>query len=157
MTGCEHVRETLPEWVRGELDPGEGDAVAAHLAECGECRAEADLLGLLAAAPPPVPAGLAERIRADVAGHRRPAAAAGRPWWALAAAAVAAVALGIGVGSDTATDVSVPVYAADAATGDAWMSGDGEIAGVPALGDLSDDELEALLDDLATAGAGGAA
>ena len=158
MSGCERVRETLPEWARGQLGAGEDRAVEAHLTGCDECRAEAELIRLLAAAPPSVPEGLAARIRLGVARDRRPSSVSGRPWWALAAAAVAAVALGIGVVSDTGSgDVTVPVYATDAAAGDAWPSVDGEIAGAPALGDLSDDELRALLDDLAAAGTGGAA
>lgn len=158
MTGCERIRAVLPDWVRGELDAAEAEAVAVHVTDCAECRAEADLLRLLAAAPPAVPAGLADRIRTEVARDRPAAVAGGRPWWGLAAAAVAAVALGIGVTSGGGpSDVSVPVYASDAATGEAWLSGDGEIAGAPALGDLSDDELMALLDDLAAVGTGGAA
>ena len=49
---CEQMelRDRLPEWVgaRERLTPAEGDAIAAHLAVCPACAAEAALLGRVA-------------------------------------------------------------------------------------------------------------
>jgi len=42
MTRCEHIRELLPAHVDGALGAGEAGLVCAHLAECGECRREAE-------------------------------------------------------------------------------------------------------------------
>ncbi len=59
-----HVGELIQAYVAGELDPEEKAAVEKHLAECAECRAEADRSGklweMLAAADtrPPVTASV---------------------------------------------------------------------------------------------------
>jgi hypothetical protein len=77
VTGC-HVREELGAYVLGALDPGEHDAVSAHLRECAECREERDRLaalppliahadGLEIPAPPPA---IEERLLDRVAASR---------------------------------------------------------------------------------------
>jgi hypothetical protein len=73
VTGC-HVREELGGYVLGALEPGEHDAVAAHLRDCPECAAERDRLAALPpliayadgleipAAPPAVEERLLDRV-----------------------------------------------------------------------------------------------
>jgi predicted anti-sigma-YlaC factor YlaD len=152
---CELVRDAIPDFVTGRLTAADSASVQSHLDGCDECRAEAELVGLLFAARPTVPAGLIESLETQ-ARIRRPAAT--RPWWGLAAAAVAAVALGIGVSSrsDLAVE-AVPSYVAEMQGLSPWVSDDGLIAGAPALDDLSDEALMTLLEELGAGGSGGAA
>jgi anti-sigma factor RsiW len=76
MTACHHMRSELGGYVLDALEPGEVEAVRAHLAECPECAAEhARLSGLpamLALAEgleeiPAPPAGIEERVLDAVA------------------------------------------------------------------------------------------
>ncbi len=64
---CPQVQHHLDSWVRGELDGATGGAVAAHVAACAACRAEADLarhvVNGLRALKSPAPAALIDRIR----------------------------------------------------------------------------------------------
>ncbi|HKJ03407.1 MAG TPA: zf-HC2 domain-containing protein [Longimicrobiales bacterium] len=152
---CDQIRDSIPDFSAGRLARAEATAVQEHLDGCEDCRAEAELVALLFAARPPVPAGLAESIEGHVRFRR---ASGGRPWWGLAAAAVAAVALGIGVSSRSTSEVEdVPAYVADMQGLSPWVSDDGLIAGAPALDGLSDEALETLLDEMAAGGSGGAA
>ena len=152
---CELVRDAIPDFVAGRLPGADSASVQSHLDGCAECRAEAELVGLLFAARPTVPAGLVESLEVQ-ARSRRPAVT--RPWWGLAAAAVAAVALGIGVSSRSESPVEpVPAYVAEMQGLSPWVSDDGLIAGAPALDDLSDEDLMTLLDELGAGGSGGAA
>jgi hypothetical protein len=73
VTGC-HVRQELGAYVLGALEPGEHDAIAAHLRDCPECAAERDRLAALPpliahadgleipAAPPAVEERLLDRV-----------------------------------------------------------------------------------------------
>jgi len=109
-----HVREELGGYVLDALEPGERDAVAAHLARCAECSAEhARLAGLPAllgqaeglkipAAPTVVEERLLDRVASERGGRRarRPrrwAAARLTRGRALAAGALAGAVLGAGV------------------------------------------------------------
>ena len=154
--GCEEARTLLPLRLRAEVPAGQAEALASHLSACDACAVEAELAESLFRARPAAPEGLSARIQ-DAVARDRAGRVRTRPWWGLAAAAVAAVALGIGVGSDGAHVADVPIYAAEAGVGEAWMTGDGDVAGSPLLDELSDDALEALLEELADVGAGGAA
>ncbi len=91
---CREVRKRLAEHVAGELFPSEEEAIAAHLAQCATCRAEAAVLerceralgalGTVEEAP-----DLSEDLRRRIA-----APIPWRPRWGLAAAiAGAAVAV----------------------------------------------------------------
>jgi len=149
-TGCERAREAIPDLVAGRLDTQARSEVEAHLGTCADCREEADLVALLVASRPEVPAGLSRRIDEAV---RVRGGAVRRPWWGLAAAAVAVLALGIGVASRQGGLTSeLPAYVADTETEDLWLSDDGLIAGAPALDALSDDALVQLLDEMSTEG-----
>jgi len=152
---CEPVRDSIPDFAAGRLSPAEAAAVQAHLDGCADCRAEAELVGLLFAGRPAVPAGLAEDIERHVRVRRRGGT---RPWWGLAAAAVAAVALGIGVTNRSEPALEeVPAYVSEMQGLSPWVSDDGLIAGAPALDDLSDEALMTLLDELGAGSSGGAA
>ena len=59
---CQELVDRLPDWTSGRLDDAESALVAAHVAECDDCSAQASVLGALFAARPEAPAGLAERI-----------------------------------------------------------------------------------------------
>ncbi len=147
---CETVREQLPELSAGLLSPTRVTEVERHLASCAECRAELELLALLRRARPEPPTPMAEGIMRALS--ERPAPAS-RPWWGLAAAAVAAVALGIGVlPSRTDRTGDVPSYVAAHGDDGLWLGEDGTIAGAPALDALSEEELEALLEEISLGG-----
>ena len=152
---CEMVRERIPDFIAGRLSEEETAQVEAHLPSCGECAAEAELVGLLYQARSEPPEGLASRIQgaARLRGSRGGAGA--RPWWGLAAAAVAALALGIGVMTDRGSGLGleIPAYMATAEDVGLWASDDGLIAGAPALEDLSEDALLTLLEEMSTGGA----
>ncbi len=86
MIGC-HVREELGAYVLDALEPGEHEAVSAHLRECAACRLERDRLAALPpliahadgleipAAPPAIEERLLDRVAASRPHrrtHRRP-------------------------------------------------------------------------------------
>jgi predicted anti-sigma-YlaC factor YlaD len=151
------VRDRIPEFVRGSLHEADSALVRDHLEECAECRKEALLVEHLFAARPVEPEGLASRIEDAVRRERR---SLWRPWWGLAAASVAALALGIGVisrGGPPPEGDELPAYVASAEEVSLWPGDDGLIAGVPALEDLSDEALQALLDELEHSPSGGGA
>lgn len=152
---CDDARERIPELVAGGLSVSEAEGLQRHLAGCDGCRAERELLEVLAAGRPTAPAGTAHRIEAAV---RRRRGVVQRPWWGVAAAAVAAVGLGIGMLSDGETPgAEVPAYAAGAGETAVWLVDDGFVAGAPALGALSDEALLTLLDEMGSDPTGGAA
>lgn len=148
--GCERAREAIPDLVAGRLEAEARTQVEAHLGTCDDCREEAELITLLVASRPQVPAGLSRRIHEAVRARR---GATHSPWWGLAAAAVAVLALGIGVASHQSSSTgALPAYAADTETESLWLSDDGLIAGAPALDALSDDALVQLLDEMSSEG-----
>jgi anti-sigma factor RsiW len=98
---CQEVRELLEEYRRGELSADVAGLVAAHLADCAQCRALAEegaaMAALVATLPrPPAPASLTRAVRRMAGAGRGGAVRAwvGRPWVAAAvAAAVVAIVL----------------------------------------------------------------
>lgn len=151
-TGCERAREAIPDLVAERLEAEARIEAEAHLGTCADCREEAELVALLVASRPEVPAGLSRRIDEAV---RVRGGAVRRPWWGLAAAAVAVLALGIGVASRQGGPTSeLPAYVADTGSEseNLWLSDDGLIAGAPALDALSDDALVQLLDEMSSEG-----
>lgn len=149
--GCEVARELIPLLAAQGLEASDRAGVEAHLADCGACRDEAELTALLFATRASPPEGLAESITSSIRFQR---SGVRRPWWGLSAAAVAVLALGIGVvGSEEPAPPTIPAYAADAGQGGVWLSDDGFIAGAPSLDGLTDEDLEQLLEELASGGA----
>jgi anti-sigma factor RsiW len=74
MTPCAEYLPLLSDHAAGELDPADDARLAAHLAGCGGCRAEAEALAAvlsMASLPPPTElersalTGLAESIRLE--------------------------------------------------------------------------------------------
>jgi anti-sigma factor RsiW len=151
---CDTVQDQLPAYVRNELLPPEAAAVASHVGVCGNCAAEASVVGLVYAAQTPVPTGLEARVLLAV---RRPASR--RLWPSLRLAAAAAVASMI-VGGSLLMQRVVLLDSSDAApavvTRDAndastfsWAAAENPLLhGSSALQQLSVEELELLLAEL---------
>lgn len=73
---CSWIRDQLPEHAGAELAPGRREDVEGHLAHCGGCRAEAELLLELRNVRPVPGEALRGRVRKGVlAGEPSPAAA----------------------------------------------------------------------------------
>jgi predicted anti-sigma-YlaC factor YlaD len=103
---CQEVREHLSAWLDAELDEATAAALEAHVGECEACRQEwrqltalESALGDLAAPPP---AGLAEKVLAQIRPPRR------RQWWQSVALA-ACLVLGIALGGSMARTFYAPV------------------------------------------------
>lgn len=164
--GCERVKDLLPEWNAGLLDSASREEVEGHLAACVDCRKEADLLRAVLESRPRPPEGLQARIQARVSEEfsQAPAGSPGKvlplrsrtrkrwaPAWALSAAALAVVSLGIGVlwnGEVPEVTVEPLEVASQEPLPEAWLWDDGVVAGAPVLDDLTDAELEALLEEM---------
>jgi len=170
MSGADHerVRDLLPDYARDGLGPVQASRVAAHVAECDECAAELAVLGDLRAAAVVPSERLAARVRDALDAARATGAPAAvpeirlrtaRPWrrrlWAPAAVlATVAVALvvtrsvGPGRGTD-ALDSAATLMARDSVVsapyGD-WPGADGTVAGLAMLDDLSEQQLQTLLE-----------
>lgn len=171
MTGsaCEGIRDLLADVAAGVPPPEELDLIQDHLLSCADCRGELEIIrGLRAALAKgsEVPAGLEASIQARVREEigealtegvdsgmadigKRP----GRRWaptWALSSAAVVVLALGTGIiwnriSADGALDpLSV---ASQEPLPEAWLWDDGMVAGAPVFDGLSDEDLEALLEE----------
>jgi anti-sigma factor RsiW len=171
MTGsaCEGIKDLLADVVAGGLSQEEDGPVRDHLLTCGDCRAELEILQELRAGMAQefvVPPGLEGRIQASLrnelgevlaegvrsnviplgAGTRRRKV----PTWALSAAAVVVLALGTGiirnrVGPGGVTDPLA--VASQEPLPEAWLWDDGMVAGAPVFDGLSDEDLEALLEE----------
>ncbi|MGI9078056.1 MAG: zf-HC2 domain-containing protein [Gemmatimonadaceae bacterium] len=97
MTDCPRadIRDILPDWVHGTLDTASAALVSAHVAQCADCAAEADMLRVARAALARAPRVDTERIAAAVnAARSQPREI--RPRWP-AVAVILAVAAGIAV------------------------------------------------------------
>ncbi len=44
-TTCQELADRLPDWASGRLDDAESALVAAHVAVCADCSAQASVLG----------------------------------------------------------------------------------------------------------------
>jgi hypothetical protein len=167
----EDIKDRLPEYAIGNVSNGLAREIQDHLRACSDCREELEVIrGLLAARPARVPSGLAARIQAGVrselgppirdvpsVGQMDPGSVAPLrlrprrvPTWALSAAAVLVLALGATVflnrGTPDAT-LDPVVVAAQEPIPEEWLWDDGMIAGAPVFDDLSDEDLEVLLEE----------
>ena len=166
---CEEIRDVLPEWTLGVLDGEAGAVVKEHLAHCPDCAGEETVLRTILAAKPDAPAGLDARIRARVREELGAGQSTGMPvsepevvplfkrgrWaptWALSAAAVVILSLGIGVvwnGEEVPEVGQDPIQVvAGEPLPEAWLWDDGMVAGAPVYDGLSDEQLEALIQEL---------
>ena len=143
-----HVGELIQAFVAGELDPEEKAVVEKHLAECAECRAEADRSGnlweMLAAADtrPPLTASVWPHVQARTLGK----SSGSRAWffgngpWMRAGLATAAVTAGLVVGvlapagSSEQAGIDGEVTEASWLLDSSWLSGSSWLAGDSAIG-----------------------
>jgi anti-sigma factor RsiW len=164
--GCDEVRDHLPGWVLGELPEREAEEIRTHLSSCPDCREEEAVVRGVLHSRPPVPPELAGRIRArlrqelgeapdltaaDPAVIPLPRKIRWVPAWALSAAALVILSLGIGVvwnGETPETTVDPMEVAVEEPLPEAWLWDDGIVAGAPTFDGLSDEELEALIQEL---------
>ena len=146
---CEYIRDIAPEFRKGTLEATLHSHVREHLAACEECAEEMVLLDMIAVARPVVPAGLEDRI-AKTASRRAPWYRSFRPQ--LAAAATVAIALFGGSvliepfiqrSSAPQTEIASP----DATFGFMTVN-DALMSGAASLDDLSEGQLEMLLEEL---------
>jgi anti-sigma factor RsiW len=164
---CERIQEVLPEWILGSLKPGLGSEVKRHLASCPDCTRDEETLRQVLASrptpPPDLPGRIQARVREEMASAgsamtkerdvipliRRPRWA---PTWALSAAAVVILSLGIGVlwNGEEAPEVGIDSVqaAAEEPLPEQWLWDDGMVAGAPVYDGLTDEQLEALIEEL---------
>lgn len=149
---CEAVTDLLPDRVRGDGGGiGEIDRrrLERHLARCAPCRAESELLGLIADARPAVPAGLHARVASAVAGWRAPKR---RVPAGMAAAAGIVLALVTGgllvIQVQSFEETAAAGTQASAATIQDVRPYDPLLSGGPQLARLSVDELATLLAEM---------
>ncbi len=115
---CEEVRGRLDDWVEGKLDGSEAESVAAHVAGCDACRAEARALEELLSGAAGLPreirpprdlwAGIDARLGEAPTQARAPRRA-GLPAWALVAAALALVIVTAAVTSFLTRSQDAPI------------------------------------------------
>jgi anti-sigma factor RsiW len=164
---CEKVQDLLPDWVAEILDDEGATEVREHLLQCPECAGEEKLVRTLFEGRPTAPDGLEARIQSRVREElaeslvqtgvvkaidsRRRWAWNTTPTRALSAAALVVLSLGVGVIWDGQTpEVTLePVeVAAEEPMPEAWLWDDGMVAGAPVYDGLTDEELEALIEEL---------
>ncbi len=178
MTDCPNgaVRDLLPDLLHGRLTPAVRQEVEAHVAGCDDCRRELALLGAMRSSLRRAPSVDVAAIAAAIPAYRAPAR---RTWagWRVAAAVVILAAGGTSVAllqrggelpasgdslaafAPVAPVVAAPVAAARPESATTVGSGAGprpagagrELAlASSAIGELSDGELSALLQDIGT-------
>jgi len=163
---CDNIRDLLPEWVVGALEEDQMTRVEKHLSECPECGVEEEVVRTLFEARPQAPAGLEARIqlrlREEMAVVRETSSKERRviplfggmrwaPSWALSAAALVVLSLGIGVmweGEVPEVTLDPMEVAAEEPLPEAWLWDDGMVAGAPVYDGLTDEQLEALIQEL---------
>jgi hypothetical protein len=152
--GCADAKDLLPGLVRRELAEGDREAVATHVASCASCSEEVELLRTIQATAVDPPASLASDIKSALAADKASAVGVqhgrfGRftnRW--LAAAATVVLALGTAaIWQRTQALPEVGPLGQDPFAV-VWPSDDADVAGVPMLADLSDENLAILLEEL---------
>lgn len=153
---CGDIQDRLPERATGRMAEAEVVAVDRHLAACEECREVFETVRLLGPTRPVVPAGLEDRILAALGTEAPEETRPPHRWWipgpgwGLAAAAVLALAIGLPVFAPSEPEEAVETAAlalADEGVGEVWLDDDLMVAGAPALSELSDEALQALLQE----------
>jgi hypothetical protein len=163
---CEGIQEVLPDWVAGILDPKHDPGILEHLSSCSECREEEKVVRSLFEGRPEAPEGLESRIQDRILRELGGPASAperdgqvvalplGRRWaptWALSAAALVILSLGIGViwdGENPEVQMDPLEVAVEEPLPEEWLWDDGIVAGAPVFDGLTDEELEALIQEL---------
>ena len=153
--GCADVKDLLPEWIRRELGEGDRAVVTAHVSSCASCSEEVELLERIRGSAFSTPASLASEIKSAVAAemesgfeYSQAARFARFARWRLPAAATVVLALGTAlVWQRTQALPEVGPLGQDPFAA-LWPSDDADVAGVPMLADLSDEDLALLLEEL---------
>ncbi len=151
---CAEVKDLLPESIRRELEESERAVVAAHVASCASCSEEVELLRRIQAAAVTAPTSHASEIKSAVAAEMGSDAGVEygqtgrRDRWRLAAAATVALALGTALIWQRAQALPEVGPLGQDPFAAVWPSDDDDVAGVPMLADLSDEQLALLLEEL---------
>jgi len=147
-TSCEWVRDRLPDRPAGRMEASERERLEAHLDGCGDCRDELALVTALWEGRPQPSYELAERVRERLQ-RERDRRRRGHPWW-MAVAAALVVALGTGVVWSHLQGPEGPgsVLLTEDVESDLWPGGETLVAGGLVWDDLSEEEIQALLEDL---------
>ena len=152
--GCAEVKDLLPESIRRELAESDRAVVAAHVSSCASCSEEVELLERIRAAAYSTPASLASEIKSAVAAGIgsdaviQEGGARTFTHWRLPAAATVVLALGTGLLWERLQPLPEVGPLGQDLFAAVWPSDDGDVAGVPMLADLSDEDLELLLEEL---------
>ncbi|HIF07713.1 MAG TPA: hypothetical protein EYQ64_12415 [Gemmatimonadetes bacterium] len=152
--GCADVKDLLPEWIRHELSESDGASVAEHVSSCGLCSEEIELLRRIQAAAFNTRDSLASEIKSALAREIELGADASpgrvRRWagWRLPAAAAVVLSLGTGVIWQRMQVLPEVGPLGQDPFAVVWPSDDQDVAGVPMLADLSDEDLALLLEEL---------
>jgi len=143
---CAATKDLLPPLVRGELSAEERAPIEAHVSACESCADEVAFLRQLSATTPAPPAGLAADIKEAVA---RDGARSRRAFrWQLPVAATIVLALGTAVIWQRAETPPETSRFAQESFVMVWVDDDALVADAPMLEDLSEEELEILLEEL---------
>jgi anti-sigma factor RsiW len=152
--GCADMKDLLPEWVRRELGESDRAVVTAHVSSCESCSEDVELLRRIQAAAFSTPVSLASKIKSAVAAEIESDIGVEGGWagrfarWRLPAAATVVLALGTAlIWQRTQALPEVGPLGQDPFAV-VWPSDDADVAGVPMLADLSDQDLELLLEEL---------
>ena len=156
---CADVKDFLPEWIRGELGESERGVVSQHISSCAPCSEEVELLRRIQAAAFSTPASLASEIKSVLAaemavvGEIESDAGVEHGWagrfagWRLPAAATVVLALGTGLIWQRMQALPEVGPLGQDPFAVVWPSDDADVAGVPMLEDLSDEDLALLLEE----------
>jgi exosome complex RNA-binding protein Rrp42 (RNase PH superfamily) len=139
---CEYVREVYPDVLNQTADAATVAAVRAHVARCAECRAETALIEQLHRAGVAVPAGLHERVVAQIKTSTTPRGLRVRH---LAFAATVAAAV---IGGTLLLDPSTHSDEQSQAGLGFVTVEDAMVSGTSSLQDLTVEELEVLLGEI---------
>ena len=139
---CEYIREIYPDVLNRTADASTIATVRAHLAQCDECRAEAEVLQIVHGARVEVPAGLHDQVMSGL--HTRTTSRFPRTRHLAFAATVAAAIIGGAILFDTDPRADAP---APAGLGFVTVE-DAMVSGTSSLQDLTVEELEQLLGEI---------
>ena len=151
--GCADVKDLLPELIRRELEESDRAVVDAHVSSCESCTEEVELLRRIEAAAFSAPASLAADIKSAVAAEFESETGVAPGWasrslrWRLPAAASVVLAVGTAVIWQRTQALPEVGPLGQDPFAVVWPSDDADVAGVPMLADLSDDELALLLEE----------
>jgi hypothetical protein len=139
---CEYIREIYPDVLNRSADANTVATVRGHLAQCDECRAEAEVLQIVHGARVEVPAGLHDRVISRL--NATTTSRFPRTRHLAFAATVAAAIIGGAILFDTDQRPATP-----STEGLGFVTvEDAMVSGTSSLQDLTVEELEQLLGEI---------